>query len=381
MSVDDNGPPDAQERFAALGRVMGELVHDLNNQVMVLQGWAVLARGELEAGRLPGPEVDRVVGISDRMALMLREMLDATAGRGLSPEVVFDPQDLTEETIADRLHGMSSVMLRFESSLPSTARIRGRASFWMRTLANLLDNATRYARSQVQVSLSLANDPARGELVVLRVEDDGAGVAPADREQIFRPFWRGASGEIGLGLSSVEWAVAQLAGTIGYRDDSALGGAAFEVRIPAAGRLAAPPEPGPVPRELAQVLRGTRVLVLDDDPAVRRATHLLLKRAGVDVREMDPGGEPEAHVLQAILSAVPDVVLLDLRLGDRGGLVLWKRMCLEMPRLAERVIFITGAGPGEPDWEQAQNSGQPLLGKPFGLGELVRTVQRLRAEP
>jgi CheY-like chemotaxis protein len=379
MSVDENRPPDAQERFAALGRVMGELVHDLNNQVMVLQGWAMLARGELEAGRLPAPEVERVVGISERMALMLRDMLDATAGRGLSPEVVFDPQDLTEETIADRVHGMSSASLRFESSLPPSVQVRGRASFWIRTLANLLDNATRHARGRILVSLSLATTRAQGEVVVLRVEDDGAGIAPVDREHIFHPFWRGASGEIGLGLSSVEWAVSQLGGTIAYRDDSTLGGAAFEVLVPVARRLADPPEPAS--DSLDHVLRGTRVLVMDDDPTVRRATHLLLKRAGVEVREMDPSGEPEAHVLQSIMSVLPDVVLLDLRLGDRGGLALWKRMCLEMPQLAERVIFVTGAGPGEPDWEQAQSSGQPLLGKPFGLTELVRTVQRLRTEP
>ena len=71
MTADDPPSPSTQERLSALGRVMSELVHDLNNDVMALQGWAKLAQGEVEVGRLPSAEMDRVVGISDGMAQML----------------------------------------------------------------------------------------------------------------------------------------------------------------------------------------------------------------------------------------------------------------------------------------------------------------------
>ncbi len=359
---------------------MGELVHDLNNEVTILQGWAMLARGELDAGRLPGDEVDRVVGITDVLARMLRDMMDTVAGRGLSPEVTFDPLALTEEVLADRVRALGSATLRLHSSLPEGVRIAGRASFWVRALSNLVGNATRYARTQISVSLS-SRAPGEGPpVIVLRVEDDGCGIPAAHQADVFQPFWRGEGGETGLGLSSVAWAVSQLGGTVTYRDDSPLGGAAFEIQLSAAPRLLSRPQ---LERHLAaelEPIRGARIMLVDDDRAVRHAIRRLLERAGLEVREFDPAGEPEAHVLQAILSCQPDAMLLDLRLGERGGLALWNRMCLEMPRLAGRVIFVTGAAPGEPDWEQARLTGQPLLGKPFDLKELARIVVRFRAE-
>lgn len=380
MSEEETRRPEPQERLSSLGRVMGELVHDLNNEVTVLQGWAMLARGELEAGRLPNTEVERVVGITDVLAQMLRDMLDTVAGRGVSPEVGFDPVEVAERTISDRLRGMASATVRLSSTLPDGVRVAGRASFWVRALANLLGNATRHARGAIAVTLELGEVEGGEPVVVMRVEDDGAGIPPERRASVFEPFEHGGEGGTGLGLSSVAWAVAQLRGTVGYRDDSTLGGAAFEILVPVASRLVAARPADRGSGVGAEAMQGARVMVVDDDRPVRHAIQRLLQRSGVDVRELDPRGEPESHILQAILSVLPDVVLLDLRLGDRGGLALWNRMCLDMPHLATRVIFVSGAAPGEPDWEQAQLTGQPLLGKPFDMRELADTVTRLRAE-
>src|SRR5690606_2862112 len=131
--------------------------------------------------------------------------------------------------------------------------------------------------------------------------------------------------------------------------------------------------------ELA-ALRGARVLVVDDDYAVRHAVRRLLQRTGVEVRDLDPLGETEEQLVQSIHRAAPDVVLLDLRLGGRGGIALWDRMCQEIPQIARRVIFVSGAAPGEADWDQAHLSGQPLLSKPFDVRELARIIVRLREE-
>jgi CheY-like chemotaxis protein len=383
MTPQSKDPPNTADPFAALGQVVGELVHDLANDIAVLQSWALLADGELAAGRAPDAEVKRVVEISGALGHMLRDVLATLSEDGLSPEVWFDPAAVAESVISRRVRDLPTLGIRFRSDLPKGTSVRGRHSFWTRTVANLLANSTRFAREAILVTLALDGSGSR-PMVVLRVEDDGPGVPAAEREDVFRPGWRGQPGGSGLGLSSVAWSVAQLGGEVCYREGSPLGGAAFEVRVPAAGPLAqraADASGGPGARQLVSPpsLAGLRLLVIDDDDGVRHVLGRLLRRVGADVRELDPVGEPEEQLVLEVLRTLPDVVLLDLRLGERGGLSLWQRLRSELPQLARVVIFLTGASPGDSDWEEAAASGQPILNKPFEVGRLALAIRSLRA--
>jgi signal transduction histidine kinase len=103
-----------------------------------------------------------------------------------------------------------------------------------RAVTNLVDNACRHAGSQVRVSLH-----RQGERVRLLVDDDGAGVPPADRERIFERFTRlddsrtRDRGGAGLGLAVVRSIVTRHGGFV-WADQSPLGGARFTVELPAA---------------------------------------------------------------------------------------------------------------------------------------------------
>jgi len=103
-----------------------------------------------------------------------------------------------------------------------------------RMVRNLLDNAERHASTAVEVTLA-----GRGGDLLLRVSDDGPGIAPGDRARIFERFTRlddarvADDGGSGLGLAIVGDIVAAHGGTIALLDTS--GGACFEVRLPAAG--------------------------------------------------------------------------------------------------------------------------------------------------
>jgi signal transduction histidine kinase len=100
-------------------------------------------------------------------------------------------------------------------------------------LSNLVDNAARYASSAVQITLSCFDDTVR-----IRVDDDGPGIAPADRERVFERFTRlddsraRAQGGSGLGLAVVRAIVSRHHGRIRI-EDSPLGGARFVVELPA----------------------------------------------------------------------------------------------------------------------------------------------------
>lgn len=115
----------------------------------------------------------------------------------------------------------------------SAGQVLGDADLLRRVVRNLLDNAIRHATSTVSVALESADGR-----VTVSVDDDGPGVAPADRERIFERFVRldesrtRSDGGFGLGLAIVAGLVASLGGDVGVETSPHLGGARFVVGFP-----------------------------------------------------------------------------------------------------------------------------------------------------
>jgi signal transduction histidine kinase len=123
--------------------------------------------------------------------------------------------------------------LQVDRSDVGAGRIEGDPAQVQRLVHNLLENAARHARERLAVGVHEA-----GPWVVLTVEDDGVGVPDEDRDRIFERFVRldgardRASGGSGLGLAIVRRVAVAHGGSVSV-DDGRLGGARFEVRLPA----------------------------------------------------------------------------------------------------------------------------------------------------
>ncbi len=138
-----------------------------------------------------------------------------------------------DELVAAETTRLRSVGVTVDDSGVTAARVQGDRGALARLVRNLADNAARHARSRLAVSVGAADGDA-----VLRVDDDGPGVPVADRERVFERFTRldegrarGAGGA-GLGLALVRAVAAAHGGTVRVLD-APLGGARFEVRLPA----------------------------------------------------------------------------------------------------------------------------------------------------
>ena len=113
----------------------------------------------------------------------------------------------------------------------SAGQVRGDPDQLARVVRNLLDNALRHAASRVDISVTSTPDG----LVVLSIDDDGDGVAEADRERIFERFGRldearaRDDGGSGLGLAIVAGLVKDHGGTVTVATSPALGGARFAI--------------------------------------------------------------------------------------------------------------------------------------------------------
>lgn len=139
--------------------------------------------------------------------------------------------DLDDLVLGEARRLRTHAHLTVEAGGVGPARVLGDEGLLDQIVRNLVDNAARHARSRV--ALSLTDD------VLFAVDDDGAGVPDADRDQVFERFVRldegraQDSGGSGLGLAIVRELVRAHGGSVTVTN-SALGGARFEVRLPPA---------------------------------------------------------------------------------------------------------------------------------------------------
>ena len=210
---------DARQR-----QFVGDASHELKSPLANL-------RIDIETGETTDEQRTRYLGQIDRLTDIVNDLLVLAAHDEGQPlrrrpvdldDVVFDAL-----TAAGRDHHC-----RIDIDHVSPTRLAGDAAQLRRLVRNLLDNATRHARSQVAVSLSSTTSEA-----TLHVDDDGAGVAPPARATIFERFARSDSardrsgGGTGLGLAIVKRTAERHGGTVTV-GDSPLGGARFTVTLP-----------------------------------------------------------------------------------------------------------------------------------------------------
>jgi signal transduction histidine kinase len=155
---------------------------------------------------------------------------DAETGRRTRRD---DPLvDLDDVVLAEAAAARETAAVTIDTSAVSGATVRGRRDDLARLVRNLLDNAVTHATGQVRVSLSTT-----GRDAVLAVDDDGDGIPPVQRADVFERFGRldeaRASGGTGLGLAIALEIARSHGGTIDV-GDAPMGGARFVVVLPAA---------------------------------------------------------------------------------------------------------------------------------------------------
>ena len=184
---------------------------------------------------------------------------------------------------------------------------------YLRQIAqNLIANALKYTSGR-RVLVGLRRD---GDHVWLEVLDEGPGIALRDQERIFNEFERLSRSQQpghGLGLSIVQRACQQLGHRLELRSEPGRG-SCFRVALPVMRRIAEAGQPGLQipPRRSTIPLAGRRVLVIENDDAMRRAFTFLLKGWGMEVSATSEIAMARGFAREE----VPDVVLSDYRLDD-----------------------------------------------------------------
>ena len=364
------------QRLDAVGRVVGEIAHDFNNQLTVILGAGELIRGHL-AGRAAEAELRAMLDATTRATEMTRKLLSIGRRRLVEPA----PNDLHA--------ALRRVMPLLERMMGEGLTVRtelAAESFWTQAdpgqveqlLSNLLLNArdaTPADGGPITVrtrNLVLeANSPpgARpGPHLLLEVEDSGTGIEPQNLEHVFDPYFTTkAEGEgTGLGLAVVFGIVRQSGGAVDIESDRQ--GTTVRVYLPL---MDVQQFDRPVAGRVAEPTGDEVMLLAEDNPAVRGVLSRSLRGYGYTVLEARDG--LDAVRIAERHKGPLDLLLADIQMPRMGGIDLARRLRGARPGL--KVLFMTGrevdAAPDPAD------PADPVLIKPVKTSELAASIRSL----
>jgi signal transduction histidine kinase len=232
------GAPEIQALVSAFNRLQTRLSGLLRARMAMLGGlshdvrtFATRLRLRLDH-LLDGPDRDRVIAdIADMIRLLDDALLASRAGAGELAQELVELDEIVRADVADRQANGAPVTLTVTPHAVGATVLGDRLAL-RRVIANLVDNALRYART-VEVEIA-----AEASGLVLTVDDDGPGIPPEQRDMLLEPFVRldasrnRGTGGAGLGLAVVRNLVEAQGGTVAIADAPRLGGARLVVRLP-----------------------------------------------------------------------------------------------------------------------------------------------------
>ncbi|MBE9556082.1 MAG: PAS domain S-box protein [Proteobacteria bacterium] len=369
------------QKMEAIGKLTGGVAHDFNNLLAVIMGNSEIVRDKLGDA---DPAVRAITHAALRGAELTQRLLAFARQKPLRPEAV-DLADLTRQTadVLSRTLGETIVIEVKSPREPWPAKVdTGELENAILNLAinarDAMPNGGTLTIKTNNVTLSAKKvaqfeDAAPGEYIQLSVTDTGEGMPAEVLEHAFEPFYTTKPfGEgSGLGLSMVYGFATQSGGFVTI--DSQKGkGATVNIYLPRA-------EPGDTTsrdcRPLCQPAgQGGVIMVVEDDPDVRRLTVTLLSTMGYTVLEAEDG-ESALPLIQSDRHI--DLLLSDIVLtGDMSGPAIAEAALVKRPDL--RVMFMSGYAE---DVIRRDREGRgkvmdaDLLTKPFTRAQLAQKVK------
>lgn len=366
------------QKLEALGRFAGGIAHDFNNLLAIMNGYGSLLKRNLPAGSADQNAAGEILAACDRGSLLVRQLLAFSRKRIAAPEVVdvsfaierlgqvlprIIGEDIAVEVHSDRSENVVQVgagqIEQILMNLAANARDAMPKGGAFAVTVETVEVAERVARMQgVQP----------GSYVALRVSDNGIGIDPRVRPRIFEPFFttkpQGAG--TGLGLSTVYGIVRQNGGFICC--DSTVGmGTTFTIHLP---RLQTSTKAVQASSDDPRVLTGNEtVLLVEDEPALRTLTKLILSSHGYQV--LDAANGMDALRLLQNSDTQIDLLLTDVIMPGMTGLELADEVVRLRP--STRIAYMSGYAevPGE------LREGTRVIEKPITPGALLSHLRTI----
>lgn len=369
------------EKMAAVGQLVSGVAHELNNPLTSIAGLSEFLVDHSDTGSKEREHLKVIHEQAERAARIVRDLL-TFAHKG--PEEVgdVDLNDATRRAASLIRHELRLRDVELELSLATDLPPAHGDRFQIQQVVlNLLTNAVHAVVGNPpdrprRICVTTQHDDDRA---TLSVTDTGPGVPEELIPQVFDPFFTTKEPGQGTGLGlSIAFGIIEGHGgkmTVGRGPE---GGARFIVSLPASGATAS---------DRTRALRGEstgtrasgptapdiyRILLVDDEPAVRRTIDALMSRDGVEV----VSAESAARALELLDQGEFALVLADARAAVSAELTLGEALADSHPELRDRTILLTAdVRPEIQQW--LEKTGWRYFRKPFNVRELQRAAAEI----
>jgi signal transduction histidine kinase len=370
------------ERTESLGRLAGGIAHDFNNLLTGILSCTTTLERLIDEGHPAREPIDSVRRTAELAARLARQLL-AYGGRQTIEPAEIDLNRVVEG-LAEMLRRLVGDHLTFDvkTTRPLPLVVADRSQMEqvvMNLVLNARDATPPGGRITIRTGSRLVTDAEAererldhgGEYVWVSVEDTGCGMSSDVMARAFEPFFttKPKGSGTGLGLATAYGSVAQSGGFMRVRSELGIG-TTMTALLPRSATVSSV-----VAAASAEAIPGAtaaeRVLVVEDEPSVRRYVSDALARFGYQTVV----AETPTEALELVAQSTPafNLLLTDVVLPEMSGMHLAQRATKLLPGL--RVVFMSGHI--DPRGGQvALPAGAMLLRKPFPPDELARVVRR-----
>jgi signal transduction histidine kinase len=325
------------------------------------QSAAVIERQIAHLTRL----VDDLVDVSR----ITRGMIELRRDRVKIADVVAHAIETSQPMISDRQHTLTV------GPISQGLEVIGDLSRLTQVIGNILHNAAKFTDRGGQIAIDVRGD---GGDVVIRVRDNGPGIAPDSLREVFqmfthsdRPLDKNSTG-LGVGLALVRRLVEMHGGDVSAHSEGGGRGTELLVRLPLASPMDASDAAPTAARDTPAPGAGKRILVVDDNADAAEALALMLRLSGHEVETAFDGIE----ALEVAETFSPEIVLLDLGMPRLNGYDTARTIRSKPWGRDITLIALTGWGQPKDRTQTLEAGFNAHLVKPVGHEDLLAALGR-----
>ncbi|MEE8414302.1 MAG: response regulator [Dehalococcoidales bacterium] len=357
-------------RLASIGEIAAGIAHEINNPLTSVIAFAQMLT-KLDVSEEIKEAVDVINDGAGRIAGIVEKL--HTFARRQRPEKEYaDINSIISSVIQMRSYEMRNNNIEVRTRLSSDV---------LRTMANIGQIQQVFLNIIINAEQAMSQSQKNGELLIsttridneirISITDNGPGISADNLDKLFDPFFttKDVDGGTGLGLSISYGIIKEHGGSI-YANSVPGDGATFTIDLPIV-----PKQEQTKTLELEsgnpEQIKEAKIMVIDDEPHIRRALERLLTQEGHKVTTMSNA----QTALEKLKKNKFDLILLDIKMPGMNGITFYKKMKEIAPALQNKVVCITGDIISPENKAFLNATGIPCITKPFGIEVLMKQVK------
>lgn len=373
------------QKLEAIGTLAGGVAHDFNNVLTTILGYLDLTFMRIDQSNPIWKDLKEIEGASQRAARIVRQLLLFSRKQPMEKSVI---------SLTDSINGIIKMLTRFigedieikTETASDTWPVEGDMGNIDQVLLNLAVNARDamprggtllFSTRNMEIGedfCSLHVEAVPGKYVELTVSDTGVGMNREVMQHVFEPFFTTKEFEkgTGLGLAVIYGIVKDHKGWINLYSEPGKG-TVFKIYLPAATHVAGIKQTQAEDSIKALQGNGEKILLVEDDMAIRELGLTILKKNGYQVI-----GAENAEKALELFAREGDIKILvtDVVLPGRSGLELVDELTKQAPTI--KVVVCSGYPDQKSQWASIKQQNIPFVAKPYTIKDILRAVKEAR---